>query len=93
MDNEPLSFAKIGQGLQESNFSPLWYLQPTVETKYINLIPNLSYGGYNHNFNIGLAVSKGKKSNFIVGTHHIKDIFSGNNAKAVSIYFQILTQF
>lgn len=93
MGNKPLSFAKIGQGFQESNFSPLWYLQSAVETKYINLMPNLSYGGYSHNFNIGLAISKGEKHKFILGTQHLEDLLNGDKAKAVSVYLKIKLQF
>ena len=93
MDNEPLSFAKIGQGFQESNFSALWYLQSAVETKYINLLPNLSYGGYSHNFNVGLGISKGEKRKFTLGTQHLGDLLNGDKAKAVSVYLKIKLQF
>jgi len=93
MDNKPLSFAKIGQGFQQSNFSVLWYLQSAVETKYINLIPNLSYGGYSHDFNVGLAVSKGKKYKFILGTQHLEDLLNGDKATAVSVYLKIKLNF
>ena len=93
MDNKPLSFAKIGQGFQESNFSTLWYLQSAVETKYLNLIPNLSYGGYSDNINIGLGVSKGEKYKFTLGTQHLEDLVNGDKAKAVSVYLKIKLQF
>ena len=93
MDNEPLSFAKIGQGFNESNFNTLWYLQSLVETKYINLIPNLSYGGYSHNINLGLGLSKGENREFTIGTQHLEDVLNGDKAKAVSIYLKIKLQF
>ena len=91
MDNKKLSFSKIGQGFQESNFIPLWHLQSLVETKYLNLIPNLSYGGYSHNLNIGLGLSKGEKYKFILGTQHLEGLL--NKAKEVSIYLKIKLQF
>lgn len=87
------SFARIGQGIKESNYTPLLWLSAVSNIKYLDIIPTLSYGGYSSDINLGVALSKGKKSNFILGTQHLEDIFSGNNAKAVSIYFQILTQF
>jgi len=93
MDNEPLSFAKIGQGFQESNFSPLYYLQSAVKTQHMNLIPNLSYGGYSDDMNVGLAVSKGEKNKFILGTQHLEDLLNGDKAKAVSIYLKIKLNF
>ena len=93
MDNEPLSFAKIGQGLQQSNFSPMYYFQSALRTQHMNLIPNLSYGGYSHDFNVGLAISKGEKHKFILGTQHLEDLLNGDKAKAVSVYLKIKLQF
>ena len=93
MDNEPLSFSKIGQGLKESNYSPLLYFSSEFESKSFDIIPNLSYGGYNEEINIGLILSKGKKNTFAIGTHHLEDIFNGNKAKAASLYFNIRLQF
>ncbi len=93
MDNEPLSFAKIRQGFQQSNFSPMYYLQSAVKTQHMNLIPNLSYGGYSHDFNVGLAVSKGEKHKFILGTQHLEDLLNGDKATAVSVYLKIKLNF
>jgi hypothetical protein len=93
MDNEPLSFAKIGQGFQQSNFSPMYYLQSAVKTQHMNLIPNLSYGGYSHDFNVGLAMSKGEKHKFILGTQHLEDLLNGDKATAVSVYLKIKLNF
>ena len=85
--------SKITDGIKQSNYTPLLWLSAITNTKYVDLIPTLSYGGFSSDINLGLALSKGKKTNFMLGTQHIEDIFSGNNAKAVSIYFQILRQF
>jgi hypothetical protein len=93
MDNEPLSSAKIEQGFQQSNFSPMYYLQSAVKTQHMNLIPNLSYGGYSHDFNVGLAVSKGEKHKFILGTQHLEDLLNGDKATAVSVYLKIKLNF
>ena len=92
MDNEPLSFIKINQGFKESNFSPLYYINSIFNVKRYDVIPSLSYGGYSNDANIGLALSKGKKYKFVIGTHHIEDIFNGENAKAASLYFNIQLQ-
>jgi len=93
MDNKPLSFAKIRQGFQQSNFSPLYYVQSVVKTQHINLIPNLSYGGYSDDVNIGLAVSKGETYRFILGTQHLEGLLNGDKAKAVSVYLKIKLNF
>ena len=93
LDNTPLSFKKIGQGFQESNFIPLYYIESVYIAKYCNVIPTLSHGGYSSNTNLGLALSKGKKNNFTIGTHHLEDLFKSSSAKAVSVYFNIKLQF
>jgi hypothetical protein len=93
MDNEPLSFAKINQGFKESNFSPLYYIHTMFNTKYCDVMPSLSYGGYTNDPNIGVALSKEGKYKLVVGTHHLEDIFSGEEAKAVSVYFSVARQF
>ena len=93
LDNKPLSFKKIGQGFKESNFIPLYYIQSVHTVKYFDVIPMLSHGGYSSNTNLGLALSKGKKHNFTIGTHHLEDVLKSSKAKAVSIYFNINLQF
>jgi len=93
MDNEPLSFAKINQGFNESNFSPLYYINSFFNTKYCDVIPSLSYGGYSKDGNIGVALSKEGKYKLLLGTHHLEDILSGDDAKAVSVYFSVARQF
>jgi len=93
LDNTPLSFSKIGQGFKESNFKTLYYTQSVFSNKFCNFIPTLSYGGYSSNTNLGLALSKGKKHNFTIGTHHLEDVLKSSSAKAVSVYFNIKFQF
>lgn len=93
MDNKVLSFNKINQGLKESNFHPLYYIHSILNTKYYDLIPSLSYGGYSNKRNIGLALSKGKRNKFIIGTYHIEDIFRRDKASALSLYFNIKLKF
>jgi len=93
LDNTPLSFKKIGQGFKESNFIPLYYIQSVFTAKYCDVIPTLSHGGYSSNTNLGLALSKGTKHNFTIGTHHLEDILKSSSAKAVSVYFNIKLQF
>ena len=93
LDNTPLSFSKIGQGFKESNFKTLYYMQSVFSHKFCDFIPTLSYGGYSSNTNLGLALSKGKKHNFTIGTHHLEDVLKSSSAKAVSVYFNIKFQF
>ena len=93
LDNTPLSFKKIGQGLKESNFIPLYYIQSVYTAKYCDFIPTLSYGGYSSDTNLGLALSIGKKHNFKIGTHHLEDVLKISRTKAVSVYFNIKLQF
>jgi len=93
LDNKPLSFSKIGQGFKESNFKTLYYMQSIFNIKYCDIIPTLSYGGYSSDTNLGLALSKGKKHNFTIGTHHFEDVLKSSSAKAVSVYFNIKLQF
>ena len=93
LDNKPLSFSKIGQGFKESNFKTLYYMQSVLSTKFCDFIPTLSYGGYSSDTNFGLALSKGKKHNFTIGTHYLEDVLKSNSAKAVSVYFNIKLQF
>ena len=93
LDNKPLSFSKIGQGFKESNFKTLYYMQSVFNAKYCDVIPTLSYGGYSSDTNLGLALSKGKKHIFSIGTHHLEDVLKSSSAKAVSVYFNIKLQF
>jgi hypothetical protein len=92
-DNSPLSFSKIGQGIKESNYAPLYWVSAVSELKYFDALPTLSYGGYSNDFNIGLALSKGKRNKFTVGTQHLEGVFSGDKSKEVSVYFNFLLQF
>jgi hypothetical protein len=93
LDNTPLSIEKIEQGFKESNFKRLYYMHSVFSTKYCDVIPTLSYGGYSSDTNFGFALSKGKKHNFTIGTHHFEDLLKSNSAKAVSVYFNIKFQF
>ena len=93
LDNTPLSIEKIGQGFKESNFKTLYYMHSVFSTKYCDVIPTLSYGGYSSDTNFGFALSKGKKHNFTIGTHHFEDVLKSSSAKAVSVYFNIKFQF
>ena len=93
LDNIPLSFAKIRQGFNESNFKNLYYIKSILNAKYCNIIPTLSYGGYSSYTNLGLALSKGKKHNITLGTHHLEDVLKKNSAKEISVYFNIKFKF
>jgi len=92
-DNSPLSFSKIGQGIRESNYAPLYWASAVSKLKYFDALPTLSYGGYSNDFNIGLALSKGKRNRFTIGTQHLEDLLAGDKAKSMSVYFNFLLQF
>ena len=59
------------------------------KTKYCDIDPSLSYGGYSNDINLSLALSKEWKYKFLLGTHHLESVFIGENAKAASLYFSI----
>ena len=92
-DNSPLSFSKIGQGIRESNYAPLYWASAVSKLKYFDALPTLSYGGYSNDFNIGLALSKGKRNRFTIGTQHLEDLLSAEKAKSMSVYFNFFLQF
>ena len=93
LDDTLLSFNKIKQGFQESNFKPLYYIHSIIQIKNYSLIPRISYGGYTNNTNIGLALSTGKKNKLIIGTNHLEDILIKENAQALSLYINIKLHF
>lgn len=92
-DNSTLSFHKIKQGLRESNYAPLYWVSAESKLKYFTALPTLHYGGYNNNFNFGLALSKGKRNRFTIGTQHLDELLTGDKAKSISVYLNILLQF
>jgi hypothetical protein len=92
-DNSPLSFSKIGQGIKESNYEPLYWVSAVSKLKYFDALPTLSFGGYSNDFNIGLALSKVKKHRFTIGTQHLEDLLARDKAKSMSVYFNFLLQF
>jgi len=90
MDNLLLSYDKIKQGIDESNYSPLYYVSSIIERDKFNLKPSLSYGGYTDDYNLGLEISMERKVHLILGTKHLEDIFANDKANSMSIYFRIL---
>ena len=90
MDNLLLSYDKIKQGIDESNYSPLYYVSSIIERDKFNLKPSLSYGGYTNDYNLGLEISMERKVHLILGTKHLEDIFANDKANSMSIYFRIL---
>ncbi len=94
-DDSPLSFSKIGQGLKESNYAPLYYLKSEIPLKYLTVSPTLSHGGYSNNFNLDLSLSFSikKKTDCILGSQHLEDLALGKKATSLSIYLKLITQF
>ena len=85
-DNQALSFSKLEQGINESNYSPLYWLSASKNGKYISFHPNISYGGYNTDVNIGISLSIGNKNKLILGTQHLDDIIDYNNSNEISFF-------
>ena len=81
---------KIRQGIDESNYTPLIWASNIYKYKDLNIISNLSYGGYTGKTNIGLAVSKGNKKKVIIGGNNLQEILDINNIKAIGIHFSFL---
>ena len=90
-----ISFSDIfSNGFKESNYNPLIWGSTTYETKYIDVIPTISYGGYSNDLNIGTVLKIGKKKNsLLLGTDNLEDIINGENAKALSFMLQFIKQF
>ena len=82
IDDTPLSFLKIKQGFKQSNFKNLYFINSIIKTKYYDLIPKLSYGGYSQDTNLGLALAKGKKNKLILGTYNLLDLINNNETQA-----------
>ena len=93
--NKTTSFSEIfSDGFKESNYNPLIWGSTTYETKYIDIIPTFSFGGYSNDLNIGTVLKIGKKKNsFLLGTDNLEDIMNGENAKALSFMLQFIKQF
>ena len=92
-DDMPLDIAKIEQGFKQSNYMPLYYITSKVYGKNFTLLPSISYGGYTEDTNIGLAIFRGKKNRFALGTQHLEDLINDDNATAFSIYLNMIIQF
>ena len=92
-DNKPLSFSKINQGFKESNFKTLYFINSIIQTKYCDMIPKISYGGYSDKANIGLAFSKGKKNKIIIGTHHLQELLNSDQSTSLSFYLKLIKSF
>ena len=93
--NKSTNISEIfSDGFKESNYNPLIWGSTTYETKYIDIIPTFSFGGYSNDLNIGTVLKIGKKKNsFLLGTDNLEDIMNGENAKALSIMLQFIKQF
>ena len=89
------SFSDIfSNGFKESNYNPLIWSSTTYETKYLDVITIISYGGYSNDLNIGTVLKIGKKKNsLLLGTDNLEDIINGENAKALSFMLQFIKQF
>ena len=93
MDNTKLSFQKIQQGLEESNYKPLFFANTVIDNITYKVLPSISYGGYSENTNVGLAFSTGERISLLVGTYHIESIFKHHNTTELSFYVNLNCKF
>ena len=88
-DNQQISLSKLKQGINESNYTPLLWLTGTKTNKHLDIHPSISYGGYNSDINVGLAISRGKKNKLILGTQHLEDLLEWDNTNELNFYISI----
>ena len=87
-----VNLLKIENGIIESNYTPLYYIQSVFKTKYINLFPKISYGGYTQDINFHLAASYGKTHQITLGSNHIEQFLKKENQNALSLYLMLSTK-
>ena len=93
LDNTPLTFNKIKQGIQESNYHPLIWFSSSSKFKYFHSKIDFSIGGYSNKPSLGIELSRGIKTKFIIGSQHVNQMIKSHNSLALSLYFSIQRNF
>ena len=92
MDNTPLSFSKIKQGIEESGYTPSIHISTKIDAKYFWLSPGISKGGFTDNINFSLFLSS-KQNKIQIGTYHLESLFQKDNKTSLSGFIALLTYF
>ena len=92
IDNEKLSFNKIKQGFEESDYKPYYYVKTEIKFNKISILPKIGYGGYTNNLNVDMALMLKKKISFAIGTQHLEFLFDKANTYGAGIYLQIFKE-
>ena len=92
-DNNKLSFAKIKQGIIESNYKPQVYIITEIPRNNFDIISKIYYGGYVEDINLDVALKIERKISLILGTQSINQIISKNNRRFFSLYLRIIKKF
>ena len=92
-DNNKLNFAKIKQGIIESNYKPQVYIITEIPRNNFDIISKIYYGGYVGEINLDVALKIERKISLILGTQSINQIISKNNRRFFSLYLKIIKKF
>ena len=92
-DNNKLSFAKIKQGIIESNYKPQVYIITEIPRNNFDIISKIYNGGYVDDINLDVALKIERKISLILGTQSINQMISKNNKRFFSLYLRIIKKF
>ena len=92
-DNNKLNFAKIKQGIIESNYKPQVFIITEIPRKNFDIISKIYYGGYVEDINLDVALKIERKISLILGTQSINQMISKNNKRFFSLYLRIIKKF
>ena len=93
LDNRKLSFNKIRQGFQQSDYKPYYYIKTEILTNKFSIFPKIGFGGYTNNFNLDLALLFERNISFAFGTQHLEYLFSKENSYGIGGYIKIYKAF
>ena len=93
LDNRKLSFNKIRQGFQQSDYKTYYYIKTEILTNKFSIFPKIGFGGYTNNFNLDLALLFERNISFAFGTQHLEYLFSNENSYGIGGYIKIYKAF
>ena len=79
----------ITDGFKQSNYKTLLYISSEINNKYCKILPQISYGGYSEDLNLGLAIKIESKISLILGTKHLEDFLNKDDRKSISLFINI----
>jgi len=92
-DNNKLNFAKIKQGIIESNYKPQIFIITEIPRNNFDIISKIHYGGYSEDINLDVSLKIERKISLILGTQSINQMISKNNKRFFSLYLRIIKKF